>query len=53
MSNFPRLQKALSRQGIHVSFRDGIYNIHNAHAAASILLPASLPLEQKAVTQLL
>ncbi len=53
MSNFPRLQKALSRQGIHVSFRDGIYNIHNAHAAASILLPATLPLEQKAVTQLL
>ncbi|MBF5007340.1 RtcB family protein [Diaphorobacter caeni] len=53
MSNFPRLKKALSRQGINVSFRDGIYEIHNEQAAASILLPASLPLEQKAVTQLL
>ena len=48
-----RLQKALSRQGIQVSFRDNIYQIHNEQAAATILLPDSLPLEHKAVSQLL
>jgi tRNA-splicing ligase RtcB len=44
-----RLQKALSRQGIQVSYRDNIYQIHNEQAAATILLPDSLPLEHKAV----
>lgn len=53
MSTPSRLQKALSRQGIKVSFRDNIYEIRNEHAEATILLPATLPLEQKAVTQLL
>ncbi|MFN3735160.1 RtcB family protein [Comamonas testosteroni] len=48
-----RLQKALSRQGIQVSYRDNIYQIHNEQAAATILLPDSLPLEHKAVRQLL
>ena len=48
-----RLQKALSRQGIQVSYRDNIYQIHNEQAAATILLPDSLPLEHKAVSQLL
>ncbi|MDL5037804.1 RtcB family protein [Comamonas resistens] len=48
-----RLQKALSRQGIQVSFQDNIYQIHNEQAAATILLPDSLPLEHKAVSQLL
>lgn len=48
-----RLQKALSRQGIQVSYRDNIYQIHNEQAAATVLLPDSLPLEHKAVSQLL
>nr|WP_240154203.1 RtcB family protein [Comamonas sp. Tr-654] len=48
-----RLQKALSRQGIQVSYRDHIYQIHNEQAAATVLLPDSLPLEHKAVSQLL
>ena len=48
-----RLQKALRRQGIHVAQEGDIYRIHNEAAAASILLPASLPLEAKAVRQLL
>ncbi len=53
MSHLPRLQKALQRQGIRVSYRDGIYQIANEHAQASILLPSTLPLEHKAVKQLL
>ena len=48
-----RLQKALRRQGIHVAQEGDIYRIHNEAASASILLPASLPLEAKAVSQLL
>ena len=50
---FSRLQKAFAREGIQVSYRDHIYQIHNEQAAATILLPDSLPLEHKAVSQLL
>lgn len=53
MSNFSRLAKAFRREGIAVDYTDGIYRITNEHASAQILLPASLPLEQKAVRQLL
>lgn len=53
MSNYQRLQRAFARNGIAVEFRDGVYRVHNEHAQASILLPASLPLEEKAVRQLL
>ena len=53
MSNFSRLAKAFRREGIAVDYTDGIYRITNGHASAQILLPASLPLEQKAVRQLL
>jgi tRNA-splicing ligase RtcB len=53
MSNFSRLAKAFRREGIAVDYTDGIYRITNEHASAQILLPASLPLEQKAVCQLL
>lgn len=48
-----RLQKALGREGIQVSYQDGVYRIHNEHSSASVLLPDSLPLEHKAVKQLL
>jgi len=53
MSIFPRLVKAFRREGIAVDYSDGIYRISNEHASAQILLPATLPLEQKAVRQLL
>ena len=53
MSTFPRLVKAFRREGIAVDYSDGIYRISNEHASAQILLPATLPLEQKAVRQLL
>lgn len=38
---------------MHVSYRDGIYQIRNENSEAHVLLPASLPLEHKAVKQLL
>lgn len=53
MSHLPRLQKALKKQGIAVSYQDGIYQLRNPHAEVTVLLPASLPLEEKAVRQLL
>ncbi len=53
MSSFPRLKKALHRQGIDVDYNAGIYHLRNEHSQASILLPESLPLEEKAVRQLL
>lgn len=53
MSHYQRLQRAFARQGIALSYRDGIYHVHNEAAEARILLPASLPLEDKAVRQLL
>ena len=53
MNNYTRLQRAFARSGIVVNYRDGVYQIHNEKAQAQILLPASLPLEEKAVRQLL
>lgn len=53
MKNFPRLQAALQRQGIHVERQNGVYQLRNEHAQAAVLLPESLPLEEKAVQQLL
>jgi tRNA-splicing ligase RtcB len=52
MSNLVRLQKALKRQGIDVSYQSGVYRLRNPQAEASVLLPESLPLEEKAVKQL-
>ena len=55
MSSFTRLQKRLSRLGIHTSYTNNVYRFTRAHdgAAAQLLLPESLPLEEKAVLQLL
>ena len=53
MGNHQRLQRAFARNGIALSYRAGIYHVHNEAAQATILLPASLPLEEKAVRQLL
>lgn len=53
MSSFPRLKKALQRQGIHVGYRSGVYHLRNEQSQASVLLPDTLPLEEKAVQQLL
>ncbi len=53
MGHYQRLQRAFARQGIALSYRDGIYHVHNEAAEARILLPAALPLEDKAVRQLL
>lgn len=53
MSTYPRLVKAFRREGIAVDYSNGIYRISNERASAQILLPATLPLEQKAVRQLL
>ncbi|NWK43446.1 RtcB family protein [Ralstonia pickettii] len=53
MSSIPRLKKALQRQGVHVDYNAGIYHLRNEHSQASVLLPESLPLEEKAVRQLL
>ena len=47
------LKKALQRQGIHVDYHAGIYHLRNELTQASVLLPDSLPLEEKAVQQLL
>ena len=53
MSNISRLTKAFRREGIAVEYSEGIYRIRNEQAHAQVLLPATLPLEQKAVSQLL
>ena len=55
MSSFTRLQKCLSRLGIHTSYTNNVYRFTRAHdgATAQLLLPESLPLEEKAVLQLL
>jgi len=53
MNNYTRLQRAFARSGIIVNYRDGVYQIHHEKAQAQVLLPASLPLEEKAVRQLL
>jgi tRNA-splicing ligase RtcB len=57
--NIQRLIKVLARQGIAVRYDDGVYELarpsgHREQAdSARVLLPASLPLEEKAVSQLL
>jgi tRNA-splicing ligase RtcB (3'-phosphate/5'-hydroxy nucleic acid ligase) len=53
MSNKTRLQRAFARSHIDLRYEDGIYTVRNEAAEATILLPASLPLEEKAVKQLL
>lgn len=53
MSHFPRLQKALQRQGIHVEHQHGVYRLRDSQASASVLLPDAFPLEEKAVKQLM
>ncbi|MDN3576458.1 RtcB family protein [Chitinimonas viridis] len=53
MSTLLRLQKALARQGVMVQFDRGVYQLARADSAATVLLPASFPLEEKAVRQLL
>lgn len=53
MSDFTRLQRAFSRSHIRLDYEGGIYHVRNDQADAAILLPASLPLEVKAVQQLL
>jgi len=53
MSNYQRLQRAFARDGIALVYRDGVYHLHNDAVQARVLLPAALPLERKAVRQLL
>lgn len=53
MTQLTRLQRAYARSQIALSYEDGIYTVRNETAQATILLPASLPLEAKAVQQLL
>lgn len=53
VSHLLRLQRAFARAQIRLRYEGGIYHVHNDAADASILLPASLPLEEKAVQQLL
>lgn len=53
MKNFSRLQQKFRRQGIGVSWNDGVYSVENEHARATILLPEDFLLEEKAVSQLL
>ncbi|AXE36424.1 RtcB family protein [Chromobacterium phragmitis] len=53
MTSLSRLKAALQRQGIHVERTGHVYRLRHAEAEASVLLPDSLPLEEKAVKQLL
>lgn len=53
MSNQIRLQRAFARSHIDLRYEDGIYIVRNEACEATVLLPASLPLEEKAVKQLL
>lgn len=53
MTSISRLQAALQRQGIHVEHAKGIFRLHHEHGQATVLLPDSLPLEEKAVKQLM
>ena len=48
-----RLQKAFLKNGIQLARSGDVVQVRNEAAQASILLPASLPLEEKAVSQLL
>ena len=57
--NIQRLIKVLARQGIAVTYSDGVYELTRAAdgtqvaSSASVLLPASFALEERAVSQLL
>lgn len=53
MSTFSRLQKRLSRLGIESHFTNDIYTFNTKDTQAQVLLPDPLPLEEKAVKQLL
>lgn len=53
MNSLTRLQRAFARNGIALSYSDGVYRVYNDEAQATILLPPTLPLEEKAVRQLL
>ena len=53
MSHYTRLRRAFARAHIDLRYEDGVYTVRNEAAQATILLPASLPLEEKAVRQLL
>jgi tRNA-splicing ligase RtcB (3'-phosphate/5'-hydroxy nucleic acid ligase) len=53
MSNLLRLQRAFARSHIDLRYENGVYTVRNQSADATILLPATLPLEEKAVKQLL
>jgi tRNA-splicing ligase RtcB len=53
MSNLLRLQRAFARSHIDLRYENGVYAVSNQSADATILLPATLPLEEKAVKQLL
>lgn len=53
MSHLLRLQRAFARAHIELRRENGVYTVRNATADATILLPESLPLEGKAVEQLL
>lgn len=53
MSHQTRLRRAFARARIDLRYQDGIYTVRNETTQATILLPASLPLEEKAVRQLL
>lgn len=48
-----RLFRAFARSGIDLRYENGVYHARNERADASILLPPTLPLEEKAVKQLL
>ncbi len=48
-----RLVRAFARQGIRLERHGDVFEVANEHAEARILLPASLPLEDRAVRQLL
>jgi tRNA-splicing ligase RtcB (3'-phosphate/5'-hydroxy nucleic acid ligase) len=53
MSTFTRLQKRLFRLGIESHFYNDIYTFNQQNTTAQVLLPQALPLEEKAVKQLL
>jgi len=53
LHHLPRLRRALARAKIDLRYEQGAYHLRDERAEASILLPPTLPLEEKAVKQLL
>ncbi|HSX62291.1 MAG TPA: RtcB family protein [Tahibacter sp.] len=53
MTSPSRLQRAFARHGVALQRDGAVYHVRRADRQARILLPADLPLEAKAVTQLL